>query len=341
MHLGRRRTGLDRLGPARHLGERVLDPGGRQVPGGLRMVGRRRDRLGQGGTPAPGQSRVAPGPRTIRPQCLGQLGLRLVPAGADVPLERVEVVGPADRGPHPVHAEQVDVQIAGRGRDVAEPAELLDRPADVIRRQHVAEQLEDRAGAADRHPEVVQVLGVDVGDHPGDAAVDLGQVAEQGVGHGQITGLVGVHPEPPRRWSPRGRRGERGIAPGLAVGHLEAGGQQPPTYVLGFGCVPAQPLHLDLDARAASPTVRPTHPRSSRPGRRSCDRRSAPRTSSSGSPPRPAPAAPGWRPRRQPGHAPARPAARSPAPASRSHRRPGGWRDRSRAGQPAPRSPAG
>ena len=113
--------------------------------------------------------------------------------------------------------EQVDIQIAGRRGDVSQPAELR-RPSGSASTggQHVTQHLQHRPGTPHRDPELVQVLGVDVGDDPVDVGLHLGEVAEQRVGHGEIRGLAALHAEAfGAGWAQSGHGPER-LEPGIA-----------------------------------------------------------------------------------------------------------------------------
>ena len=71
---------------------------------------------------------------------------------------------------HRVEAEQVHVQVPDRRGHVAQPLELGLVMLREFVREDRAEQLDGRTGAADRDPQVVQELGIDVAEH----AVDVG-----------------------------------------------------------------------------------------------------------------------------------------------------------------------
>ena len=59
--------------------------------------------------------------------------------------------------------QQMDVQITDRPGALPEPAEVRPKPAGDARREHVLHLPEQRTRLADRHPEIVQAFGVEVG----------------------------------------------------------------------------------------------------------------------------------------------------------------------------------
>ena len=73
----------------------------------------------------------------------------------------------------------MDIQVADRRGQVAEPLELRRVPAAQAVREHVAEQLDRGAGAAGGDPQVVQELGVDVTQHAIDVALHGVEQPEQ------------------------------------------------------------------------------------------------------------------------------------------------------------------
>jgi hypothetical protein len=83
-------------------------------------------------------------------------------------LKRLQRVRP-DRVPiwrDVVEAEQIHVEVADRGGQVAEPLELRGEPIGELRRERVAGQFQRRAGAAYRDPQVVQELGIQIAQNP-------------------------------------------------------------------------------------------------------------------------------------------------------------------------------
>ena len=205
-----------------------------------------------------------------------------------------------------------------------EPPELRDHPVGEPGGQHVAQHLQHRAGPPDRDPEVVQVLGVDVGDDAVDRGVHLGQVAEQGVGHREVRGLVGSHAEPLGDRGPERGQTADGLEPGL-VALLQRGvpgqGLADPR---GLGAVPAEHLDPHPGRQRGRARLGQLARWSSGPGRRSCRHRCGSRTWSSPPACSRTGSAPGSRRRGRPGRsprrraAPRRAAARNPSPAARS-----------------------
>jgi hypothetical protein len=95
-----------------------------------------------------------------------------------------------------VEVEQVHVQIPGRRGQVADPLELgreerglaLGQAAPAG--QGVAEELQGAAGAPDRDPQVVQELGIGVGQNAGDVRLDGVEQPEQNR-RGRLAGRLG------------------------------------------------------------------------------------------------------------------------------------------------------
>ena len=145
------------------------------------------------------------------------------PPAREVRLERLEVGGRGGHQPagHLGQAELVHVEVADRGGEVAEPLELrLPRLPDVRRQRRPAE-LEQRAGPPDRYPDVVEELGVNVGDRAREVVAHLLEEFGQLGGEQRTRRRLGV-----------GHRGARG--PGrdrLVHGGLEQGRDQPPRAV--------------------------------------------------------------------------------------------------------------
>ena len=293
---------LHRQGRSRHVG-----------------VGRVRDHLRQGGPPGADQIGVALDPEPAR-----QLLRRSGPPLQHVRPEGGEIVGMGHGRGQRVQLEQVDVEIPGRRGDVTEPPELGNHPIGQSGRQHVTQHLEHRAGPPDRNPEVVQELGVDVGDDPVDRGVHLGQVAEQRVGHREVRGLVGSHAEPlghrrpQRRQAPDRSRTRIGRSPPAGCSWpAPCGPARPPGRTPGAPRSPPGPAARPRSAWSARPW-------SSGPGRRSCRPRCGSRTWSSQPACSRTGSAPGSRRRGRPGRSPRRRAARrrasarNPSPAARS-----------------------
>ena len=141
--------------------------------------------LARGGGVADLDQRLAPVVgQGAEPRRAHDRGQRLELAGAapgQEGAERLEVLGGGGQEVfgHRGEAEEVDVEVAGRGGQVAEPLELgavLFREAGG---QDVAEQLDRGPGAAHGDPQVVQELGVDVADHAVDVLLQGVQQAQQ------------------------------------------------------------------------------------------------------------------------------------------------------------------
>ena len=173
----RRRVSGDRGAVRGELAEGAAGPvHGQVVRGQAAALGAALLGVGQRPAPVLGQ-----GPEAGRAQPGGQPA-ELPGAAADQEgAERLQVGG--RRGHqlpgHRVEAEQVDIQVADRRGQVAEPLELGRVPAAQAVREHVAEQLDRRAGAAGGDPQVVQELGVDVAQHAIDVALHGVEQPEQ------------------------------------------------------------------------------------------------------------------------------------------------------------------
>ena len=158
----------------------------------------------------------------------------------EVRLERLEVGGRGGRQPagHLGQAELVHVEVADRGGEVAEPLELRLPRLTEVRRERRPAEFEQRAGPPDRYADVVEELGVDVGDRAREIVAHLLEEVGQ-LGGEQRT---------------RRRRGvdHRGAhAPGrdrLVQSGLQQGHDQPPRPV-GLFVVAAQRPHGDHGRR--------------------------------------------------------------------------------------------
>ena len=147
-------------------------------PGGL--VGEPADQL------APARQRPARRRRAQGADHPAALGLA---AGGQQAAQRLELGARAvgQRGCERVEVEQVDVEVAHRARDLLEPPEVAPRGGQRLGREHARELALDRARAPHRDAEVVQELGVDVGQR----AREVGLDRRQQVGRGRS--------RPPRR----------------------------------------------------------------------------------------------------------------------------------------------
>ena len=153
------------------------------------------------------------------------------PPAREVRLERLEVGGRGGHQPagHLGQAELVHVEVADRGGEVAEPLELRLPRLPEVRRERRPAELEQRAGPPDRDADVVEELGVDVGDRAREAVAHLLEEVGQLGGEQRTRRRLGV-----------GHRGAR--RPGrdrLVRGGLEQGRDQPPRTV-GLLLVAAQ-----------------------------------------------------------------------------------------------------
>ena len=170
---------------------RPNDPGG-----GVRRV-RAAARWRQGG------QRAAPGGgqrgEVGRAQGAGQPPLLGDAPLGEVVVERCQVgrVGGGQLGRRGGEAEQVDVEIAGRRGEIAQPLELGPVLGGQAVRAAGRAELERGPGPAHRDPQVMQELGVDVADRARDVRL---QRVEQPQQHGRER-RPGGHPRPtvPRR----------------------------------------------------------------------------------------------------------------------------------------------
>ena len=118
------------------------------------------------------------------------------PPAREVRLERFEVGGRGGHQPagHLGHPELVHVQVADRGGEVAEPLELRLPHLPDVRRERRPAEFDQRTGPPDRHPEIMEELGVNVGDRAREVVAhlleELGQLGGEqrtrrrlGVGH--------------------------------------------------------------------------------------------------------------------------------------------------------------
>ena len=190
MHLGVRGGGVQGAAVAQHpLGAAVDDPAGQLDHRHLGPV----RRLG-----APGVQVALPGGERgfglLAAQAAGQALLRGAPAGGEVGEEAAQ--------PRPQHLGQplqvgvtllqVHVQVAGGTGEGAEGGKVAAGGFDHLRRQHLLDQAQAGAGAADGHAQVVEELRVEIVDGPRQVAADGHEQLPVDVDHGLAGGAVGV-----------------------------------------------------------------------------------------------------------------------------------------------------
>ena len=183
------------------------------------------------------QPRVSVGePR--RAQARARSAELLAPPLLQVGAERLKVVRlrRAEAARRLLEVEQVHVQVPGRRRQVADPLELGGEERELARSARPRpgarhRRASARCGSAARDPQVVQELGVDVGQHAGDVRLDRVEQAEQDVAAAAAAGMPAVISRRPcsssRRAGGRGRAARRRTA-GRSAGR-DAGnrGDQP------------------------------------------------------------------------------------------------------------------